>query len=92
MYLSVQFTIASAGKVLMRARRTERRPSGESWAIWPGSPIKGLPGYTILSLIIKVSPFFGRQSSKVLRIKYDRRYRGFIGNKLSHCNSLMFEK
>ena len=53
MYLSVQFTIASAGKVMGRARRTERRPSGESWAIWPGSPIKGLPGYTILSLIMK---------------------------------------
>ncbi len=35
----------------------ERHPSGESWAIWPGSPIKGLPGYTILRSIIKTSSF-----------------------------------
>lgn len=53
MYLSVQMTIASAGKVVRRAQQTERRPSGESWAIRPGSPIKGFPGYTILSLIMK---------------------------------------
>jgi hypothetical protein len=70
-YLSVQFTIASGGKVVRRARRTERRPSGESWAIWPGSPSKGLPGYTILSLIMKTF-VFGRQLSRKLRIKYDR--------------------
>jgi hypothetical protein len=51
MDLSVAFTIASAGKLDIIARRISRRPSGDRWMRVPGSPIKGVPGDTMLSVL-----------------------------------------